>query len=176
MTSRTSPSLCVFTALLGGYEQLNEQPMAARSNIPFICLTDDPELRSDTWQIRLVSPAFAMDPTRSQRDLKLRPHVHLPEFDASLYIDNAVLLVQPPEDVFSRYSPSEGFWLARHSFRGSVREEFAEVARLGLDDKGRVVEQLNHYSRRLPGGSRRTPLLGRDTPARPPKRQSPRHA
>ncbi len=145
-TVADTSKLCVYTALFGGYEQLNEQPLARQSKIPFICFTDDPGLRSDTWQIRLVSPVFSMDPARSQRDLKLRPHVHLPEFDLSLYIDNPVLLTQPPEQVFDRYDPRKGFWIGRHSFRESVLDEFLEVARLGLDDQSRVFEQMNHYS------------------------------
>ena len=70
--------LCVYTALIGQYEQLNEQTVAAHSVIPFICLTDDPDLKSESWQIRQVSPLFGMDPIRSQRDIKLRPHIHLP--------------------------------------------------------------------------------------------------
>ena len=49
---------CVFTVLNGGYEALNEQPVAARSAIPFICLTDDPGLTSGTWQIRPFKPRF----------------------------------------------------------------------------------------------------------------------
>jgi TOD1/MUCI70, glycosyltransferase-like domain len=138
--------LCVYTALFGGYEELNEQPVARQSNIPFICFTDDPELRSDTWQIRLVTPLFGMDPARSHRDFKLRPHVHLPEFDLSLYIDNAVVLSQPPEKVVEKFSPAKGFWLARHSFRESVLDEFLTVAKLSLDDQSRVFEQLNHYT------------------------------
>ena len=131
---------------MGGYEFLNEQPMALKSDIPFICFTDDPDLRSETWQVRHVSPLFSMDPARSQRDFKLRPHVHLPEFDISLYIDNAVLLTQPPEQVFERYALSSGFALAEHSFRDTVLMEFLEVIKQGLDDAGRVFEQLNYYS------------------------------
>lgn len=145
-----SPKLCVYTALLGDYERLNEQPMARQSSVPFICFTDDPGLHSDTWQIRLVAPLFDLDPVRSQRDLKLRPHVHLPEFEISLYIDNAVVLSEPPERIFERYSPSKGFWLAKHSFRESVLDEFLTVTRRGLDDQSRVFEQLNHYTLRCP--------------------------
>lgn len=145
-TNSETPKLCVYTALFGGYEQLNEQPVARQSEIPFICFTDDPELRSDTWQIRLVPPLFSMDRARSQRNLKLRPHVHLPEFEMSLYIDNAVVLSEPPEKVFEKYSPAKGFWLARHSFRESVLDEFLAVAKQGLDDQARVFEQLNHYT------------------------------
>jgi hypothetical protein len=144
------PPQCVYTALLGGYENLNEQPMARQSKIPFLCLTDDPDLRSDTWQMRVVAPAFVMDYARSQRDFKLRPHIHLPEFDLSLYIDNAVLLTQPPEKIFERYPLKAGFGLAKHSFHDSLLVEFLEVAKRGLDDQGRVFEQLNHYSLACP--------------------------
>jgi hypothetical protein len=135
----------VYTSLLGGYERLNEQPVAQQSQVPFVCLTDDPDLRSETWQVRQVSPLFPMDPGRSQRDFKLRPHVHLPEFDLSLYIDNAILLSRPPEEIFERYLPASGFCLPMHSFRESVLDEFLEVAKLGYDDQSRIFEQLNHY-------------------------------
>jgi hypothetical protein len=132
--------------MIGRYEQLNEQPEAAASDIPFLCLTDDPDLRSETWQIRHVSPVFGMDPIRSQRDLKIRPHVHLPDFDSSLYIDNTVLLTVPPERLFERDFVSSGFSLPHHSGRSTTLDEFLEVSRLGLDDQGRIFEQLNHYT------------------------------
>jgi hypothetical protein len=139
------PQLCVFTTLIGRYEHLNEQPLAAQSCIPFICLTDDPDLKSESWEIRQVSPVFGMDPIRSQRDFKLRPHLYLPDFDASLYVDNSVLITQPPECLFEGYFPASGFCLPEHSFRDSTLDEFLEVARLGFDDQSRIFEQLNHY-------------------------------
>jgi hypothetical protein len=137
--------LCVYTVLTGRYEHLNEQTLAPQSTIPFICLTDDPDLKSKSWEIRNVSPIFGMDPIRSQRDIKIRPHLYLPDFDASLYIDNSVLLTQPPQSVFDRYLPASGFCLPEHSFRESTLDEFLEVARLGLDDQSRIFEQLSHY-------------------------------
>ena len=36
----------VYTALMGNYEQLNEQPLAASSAFDFICFNDDPHLVS----------------------------------------------------------------------------------------------------------------------------------
>lgn len=52
------PRRAVYTALLGRYEELNEQPTALNTDIPFICFTDDPNLVSETWQIHLVDPLF----------------------------------------------------------------------------------------------------------------------
>jgi len=137
---------CVYTTMIGGYEKLNEQPIAATSTIPFICLTDDPTLRSTSWEIRLVSPSFGMDSVRSQRDIKIRPHLYLPDYDISLYIDNTVLLTQPPETLFERYPSSSGFSLPKHSFRDTIFDEFLQVAALGLDKPTRILEQLDHYT------------------------------
>jgi hypothetical protein len=140
------PSRCVYTVLTGGYECLNEQAIARESSLPFICLTDDPDLTSETWTIRQIEPTFAMDPIRSQRDLKIRPHMHLPEFDQSLYIDNSVILKVRPEMLFETFLADSPLAIPAHSFRETLLDEFIEVIQLGLDDSIRIFEQINHYS------------------------------
>jgi hypothetical protein len=142
--------LCVYTGLIGDYEALNEQPTAKSSGIPFICLTDDPRLRSDTWEVRQISSLLDNDPIRSHREIKLRPHKYLPEFEASLYIDNSVLLIEQPEMVFQKYFPASGLALPGHSCRLKVADEFIEVYKGGLDDHTRILEQLNHYALSCP--------------------------
>ena len=87
-----------------------------------------------------------MDPVRSQRLIKLRPHEFLPEFDISLYIDNSVLLHKSPEDLIAQHLPISGFCIPEHSYRETVLDEFLEVSAGGLDDQGRIFEQLNHYA------------------------------
>lgn len=139
-------NVCVYTILIGDYEELNEQPIASQSTIPFICLTDRPELRSNSWKIQPIKKIFSSDPIRSQRSLKILPHQYLNEFDASLYIDNSVILKQKPEQLFEQNSLETGFCLPEHSFRLSVMDEFLAVSQLGLDDQNRIFEQLNHYA------------------------------
>ncbi len=141
---------CVYTALTGGYESLNEQPVAKASGLPFICFTDNPDIVSETWQIRPLNPIFPADAIRSQREYKLLPHKFLPEFDASLYIDNSVLLTVPPEQVFEKIPYPSGISLPAHSFRASVEDEFLEVAKDRLDDPARIAEQLDHYRANWP--------------------------
>jgi len=141
---------CIYTVLVGGYEHLNEQPVASRSQLPFICLTDDPALRSESWDCRVVEPLFPEDPIRSQRELKIRPHVHLPDYDCSIYIDNSVILKQPPERLLDLFDPAIGFLVAPHSHRETVLDEFLEVTKLGFDDPSRIFEQLNHYTLSCP--------------------------
>ncbi|MBX3580477.1 MAG: cupin domain-containing protein [Rhizobiaceae bacterium] len=141
---------CVYTVLFGRYEGLNEQPVAAHSDIPFICFTDDPELRSKTWEIRLVEPRFAEDAVRSQRLLKILPHSVLPDFDTSLYVDNTVILKIVPEKLLETYPGASSIALFSHSFRTSLAHEFMAVQSSGRDDVARVQEQLEHYSRAHP--------------------------
>ncbi|WP_419897566.1 glycosyltransferase domain-containing protein [Roseomonas sp. USHLN139] len=155
--SPAGPRRCVYTVLTGGYERLTEQPVAARSTLPFLCLTDDPTLRSDSWRIRPVAPCLPMDPVRSQRAMKLLPHRHLPEFDQSLYIDNSVLLTAPPETLFAQLAAGQGLALPAHSYRDSLLDEFLEVSRLGYDDQGRIFEQLNHYQLACPDALAQSP-------------------
>jgi hypothetical protein len=152
--------ICVYTVLVGKYERLNEQFVAKDSNIPLICFTDDIDLKSESWEIRHVPLLFGMDSIRSQRELKLRPHVYLPEFKASIYIDNSVLLSQSPASIFEQYFPESGFSIIEHSYRNSVLDEFLEVEKLGLDNQYRIREQLNHYKIECPELLQEKPFWG----------------
>lgn len=136
---------CVYTCLLGGYEHLNEQPVAKDSQTSFICFTDNKHLSSETWTLVPVKPTFSMDPMRSQRVIKAKPWDFLSEYESSIYIDNSVVLKEPPEKIIEFYGFKGGLALAEHSFRDTVMDEFVEVSRLGLDDQSRIFEQLNHY-------------------------------
>ena len=136
----------VYTALIGAYERLNEQPVAASSTVPFTCFTDDPGLRSDTWRIVRVDPAFAQDPVRSARRLKILGHPSLDELDETLWIDNSVVLSASPDDILDEWLDGTDVAMPRHSFRDTLMDEFDAVVSAGLDDPARVYEQLQHYA------------------------------
>lgn len=135
----------VCTVLLADYEPLGAQPVAAGSDLPFICFTDDPELTSDCWEIRTIDPAFPRDAVRSARRVKALLHEYAPEFTETLFIDNAITLRARPEDILDAALADHDLAFVRHSYRESVAEEFAVVADDGLDDPARVFEQLLHY-------------------------------
>jgi hypothetical protein len=143
---------CVYTVLTGNYEALCEAEIARDSSWDFICLTDNPDLRSETWQVRQVSFPFAHDPGRNSRIPKACPHRYFPDYDMSLYIDNSVRLTQTPEQIVADvFGADDWDWgVLQHSFRDSVRDEFNRVLRLNLDDPSRVIEQFNCYKSASP--------------------------
>jgi hypothetical protein len=153
--------VCAYTALIGGYEELTEQPVARRSHIDFVCLTDDPTLESETWTVRLVEPLLPEDPVRSQRALKIRTHEVLPEYDISLYLDNSVLLRKTPEEVLADLLPDDAAFAAMaHSFRETIEDEFRAVVDQRLDRAERCAEQVRHYRARDPEMLALRPLKG----------------
>ena len=140
------PKRAVFTALLGGYEELLEQIVAHEDSVDYICFTDDPETTSETWQIVQVEPLFATDLVRSQRALKIRGHQRLAEYDELLYIDNSVRLKKPASVILDSWLDGADYAVSLHSYRERVIDEFDEVIALNYDDAARVQEQLFHYS------------------------------
>lgn len=142
---------CVYTVLLGGYDALLDQDVAAGSDSTFLCFTDDSTLKSDTWEIVLVEPRFPQDIHRSSRVYKILGHDRLGEFDATLCIDASVRLRQPPESIIADWLTGDvDMALATHSYRDKIIDEFDEVVRLNYDDRGRVYEQLVDYSLHYP--------------------------
>lgn len=148
----------VYTALLGGYEELLEQPVAKESTVPFICLTDDPDLTSETWQVVQVTPTFAMDTIRSARRLKILGDPALAEYDETLWIDNTVLLEELPESLLAGWLGDHDLAAPLHSFRASVIAEAEAVIDDGRDDTSVVYEQLLAYLRHHPEVMQRMPF------------------
>jgi hypothetical protein len=143
----TNKKMCVFTTLIGGYEMLNEQPVAHKSNLDFFCFTDDPKLKSETWKIVNVDPILPFDNFRSAKAIKICAHRYLPDFAYSLYIDNSVLLKTTPELIFKDFS-SDKFDMCciHHSYRTTVLDEYEEVISSIYDKSNVIMEQFNAYS------------------------------
>jgi hypothetical protein len=159
MTER-APTRAVYTALIGGYERLQEQPVAKTTDIPFICFTDDPGVTSTTWDVRVVEPALLADPSRSSRYPKILGEPLAGEYDETLWIDNRVVLHEEPGALLDDLLGDADVAVMHHSFRPSVIAEFDEVVRGGLDEPARVYEQLIHYAETRPGVLDERPYWG----------------
>lgn len=130
----------VYSALIGGYERLLEQPAAPESDVEFILFTDaDLADVSANWKTVRVEPRFINDSVRSARYLKIIGHPLLDEYDQTLWIDNRVILRDGFEKLFSKLDEFD-IALPIHSFRGPLENEFESVLSMGFDDPQRVRE------------------------------------
>ena len=140
----------LYTVLVGNYEHLNPLPEVAHQGIDAFCFTDDPNLRSDTWNIVRVVPAFASDSVRSQRLIKILGHPALDTYDETLFIDVTVRLKVNPNEILDAWLSDADLALPQHSFRATLEEEFDQVIVGKLDSRERVSEQRDHYQQLYP--------------------------
>lgn len=150
----------VYTVLMGISERLNEQPIAAVSNAEFVCFTDQPNLKSDTWQIRIIKPEVFGDSHRSSRVVKIGAFREFGEGAKTLYIDNTVILQCDPEPIVDQWLKRDSIAMFKHSGRESVLEEFDACMAHKLDDQVKLKEQLKIYSSQIPAILTRQPFWG----------------
>jgi Protein of unknown function (DUF616) len=131
----------VYTALMGKYETLVEQPEASTSGVEFVCFTDDPDLHSDSWRVVLVQPRFPQDSIRSARYIKIIGDDLVRNYGQSIWIDNRVVLKPGFTELFDNLQYHD-IAVPGHSFRTSVKSEGIAVIESGYDDPSRVREEL----------------------------------
>lgn len=88
---------CVYTCLVGAYDVV-KKPSYIQEGWDYICFTDNAELlrlgHKNGWTFRALL-RDDLDATRLNRYHKLLPHVVLPEYDESLYIDSNLDITSP---------------------------------------------------------------------------------
>lgn len=140
----------VYTALMGPHEHLTEQKIARSSTVPFLCFSDDPELTSSTWTIINTPPLFPNDSRRSQRDIKIRGHQMLADFDEWLYIDNTVKLLADPNELLEQWLNDSDWTQFDHDSYDTTWKDFEVNRQKQADSLERIDEQLYDYSLHYP--------------------------
>ena len=77
----------IYTSLTGKYDQIS-QPLCVYEDFDYICFSNDfLEKKIGIWEIRPI-PFKCNDKTRLSRYVKLNPHIALPEYEYSLWMDS----------------------------------------------------------------------------------------
>ena len=133
----SATSRIVYSALFGGYEAVQKQPLATTPGYTFVLYTDRPMETDSGWTVRQVAPRFPTDPVRSARHLKIRGEGYVHEFDESLWVDNRVVLRGDLDRLFGLRGSAD-IAIPIHSYRGRLIEEFEAVIDSGFDDPSKV--------------------------------------
>ena len=86
--------IAVYTCIIGGYDEL-QQPVAPAEGFDFICFVGKGEKtagRIGAWEIRELPETFG-NPALDSRWPKMHPHLLLPDYDCSVWIDGNVALL-----------------------------------------------------------------------------------
>lgn len=93
--------IVVYTAIFGNKDELRELGYKPQG-CDFVCFTDNPDLKSKTWQIR-YEEGISDDPVRSAKFYKILPHRFFPEYDYSLWVDANIEVRGDVNQLISRY-------------------------------------------------------------------------
>lgn len=132
-----APRRIVYSALFGGYEEPQAQPLAGTDGYTFVLYTDRSNLNAEGWNVRRVEPRFPADPVRSARHLKIRGENYVHEFEESLWVDNRVVLRGHLDELFALRGSAD-LAVPVHSYRGPLIDEFCAVIDSGFDDPARI--------------------------------------
>lgn len=112
----------MYTALFGGYDKLRS-PRVMDPACDYVCFTDDPNLRSDDWLVKFVSVVAGGGAQLANRHYKFFPHVYLSQYEASLYVDSNVELLDSPVGLFSLALGRADMCCAKHPLRDCAYDE-----------------------------------------------------
>ena len=135
----------VYTAIFGDYEDLLE-PKVVNPNWDYICFTDNPNLTSNIWEIRLIDN-LELDNVRNARVVKILPHKFLKEYDYSIWVDAGFQIIGDIEEYIIKYSTGKSMLGFIHSDRVCVYDEATACINAKKDDEQIIENQISKYKK-----------------------------
>lgn len=132
-----------FTVILGPYEDLKE-PAIVPNGWDFYCFTDQ-DIKSSTWNIIKVIPDLPAQ--RMARRIKLLPHVYLPNYQYTFWLDASFRIDCNLADFWQRYFRSP-LTAPAHPIRNCVYREIASCIANKRGDEGELERQRDAYKAR----------------------------
>lgn len=89
-----SDRIVIYTCIVGGYDEL-QQPRVLEEGFDFICYVgkgEKTQARDGVWEIRELTETTG-DPALDSRWAKMHPHVLLPDYECSVWVDGNVALL-----------------------------------------------------------------------------------
>ena len=136
--------LVVYTALFGDYDHLRE-PKSSFHFVDFVCFTDQKNLISQIWDIRIV-PAGGLSSIELNRKYKFFPHLFLQEYEMSFYVDSNVLIKEEASNLFQHLINSKyKFALSKHFRRNCSYQEAKVIIQSKKENFEIVNSQMRDY-------------------------------
>jgi len=135
----------LYTANVGRYDRVM-QPHIVNPNFDYVLFTNDQDIKEErigVWQIRKISYVNE-DNTRIARWVKTHPHILLPEYDYSIWIDSNVNIESSEayalfDKFFSMSVPVSCFV---HLNRDCIYDEGLQVGIYNREDFSSIIPQM----------------------------------
>ena len=124
----------IVSVITGGYDDL---PPAPNFEGWDVIMFTDAEVDPKGWDVRKLPKVD--NPLVQSRDIKIRPHLHLPEYELYCYIDGNQKFIKRP--------PTEPIWF-KHQRRTNIFQEAIQIINNGRFPAEIMTKQINYYKRK----------------------------
>lgn len=133
----------IYTGIFGDYEELID-PKDYNPNLDYICFTDNPNLESKIWKIRVLNN-LSLDDTRKARTVKIMPHKFLKEYDYSIWVDAGFKIIDDLKEFIKEYSTNKSLLTIIHPDRDCIYDEAEICINSNKDDENIINKQIHKY-------------------------------
>lgn len=136
----------VYTCIVGNYDRLLE-PKYVNENFDYVCFTDNEHLSSNIWDIRpLPSECDELPQIKKQRLVKINPHIFLPEYNLSIWVDGNVTIKGDLNKLLDKVLTDDCFvYVPKHPQRDCIYRESEVVVKMRKDTIENVKPQIERY-------------------------------
>ena len=110
----------IYTSVFGCTEENNyhlHKPDVPLDGWDFICFTDNPNFKSNLWNVCLVKPLYD-DGARDAKRYKLKPHVFLKDYDISVWHDIEVKITKDIDSLVTDMLSENNLAILNHELCG----------------------------------------------------------
>lgn len=134
----------VYSAITGNYDNIKE-PSYVNPNLDYILFTNNPQITSSVWQVRLVENPEGLDNVRLARRIKILGHEYLPEYDYSIWVDGKLEIKDDLRDYVDSYRRKEPILCFNHYINECIYDEKLTCEALNKDDPQIMEKQMERY-------------------------------
>lgn len=136
----------IYTCISGPYDRLRE-PKYIEDGYDYICFTDQ-NFTSNIWNFRPIPEELdKLSQVKKQRCIKILPHLFLPEYDFSVWVDASVEIKGSIDEYMEKNTKSSNgyFYVGEHPQRNCIYDEGKAVVLYKKDVKENVEPQMTLY-------------------------------
>ena len=137
-------NIVVYTTIFGPYDELLELNLP-KKNVDFICFTDQKNLKSRFWNIVYVNRNE--NANILNRRYKWLPHLFLPSYTTSIYIDANLELLVSAEQLIAKYLHVTNIAIPESPSRSCVYEEAEACIKNLKTTPKHLIPQIKFYTR-----------------------------
>ncbi len=134
--------IAIYTAFTGDYDNL-KTPEFVDEKCDYICFTDNPDLTSDFWEIRLMEDSI-LDNNRKAKQYKVFPNKYLPEYKYSLWMDGSFKIIGSIRDYINQFINSK-MLVVVHPERDCIFDEAHESIKFPRYSNYTILKQVEKY-------------------------------